>query len=384
MNKDIGIYIHTPFCTSKCYYCDFVSFPNMETSIERYIDSVCSEILQNAEILSEYNIATVYFGGGTPSYIDSKYILKIMDTLRLFFKPEYGEKREITIEINPGSITEDKLKDYVNSGINRVSIGLQSTYDEILKKIGRKHTFTDFENLLSLCKKVNISNISLDLIYPLPGLSLNMFNESLIKIMDMVSKYDIKHISIYNLEIHEGTKLEFLLKEGYETLVDEDEEMEMKRLIEKVLTKNCFLNYEISNFALKGYESKHNLNYWNQGEYLGFGVNSSSFFGGTRYTNTENLKTYIDSIENGTISIKEKDELDKLDLMKEYIILKFRLADGFNVDDFKKRYKVDINDLFKNEIDKLIELKLIVKDKNNIKLTEKGKDLANIVWQEFV
>lgn len=384
MNKKIGIYIHIPFCISKCYYCDFVSFTNTEENIiKKYIDTVCNEILQNTEILSEYEISSIYFGGGTPSYIDSKYIIKILDTLKLFLGKDISEV-ETTIEVNPNSASEEKLTSYFNNGINRISIGLQSTYDDILKKIGRQHTYADFLNTLKLCKKIGFKNLSADIIYPLPGLNLSRFKTSLNDIMKLKDEYNIKHVSIYNLELHEGTKLDFLIKQGYETLVDEDEEMQMKRLLENILENNGYINYEISNFAINGYESKHNLNYWNQGEYLGFGVNASSFIAGTRYTNTANLNDYMVSTNSGNVQIYQKEELDKLALMKEYVILKLRLKNGFNTDTFKTKFKVSVDSLFKSSIDKLVDLKLLQIDNKNIFLTQKGRDLANIVWEEFI
>ncbi len=407
MNEDISIYIHIPFCKSKCYYCDFISFENKEDKcISTYIDAVCNEILQKADILSQYNIKTIYLGGGTPSFIDSKYIEKIISTLNLFknnelkeydgYKVYDKEETEITIEINPGTITKEKIKAYKRAGINRVSLGLQTTHDETLKKIGRKHTFEEFENALKLCKEENITNISVDLIYPLPGLTLDMFKESVNKIIDLKDIYNIKHISIYNLEVYSKTKLAFLLNENYLTLPDEDEEYQMRLFLEKTLAKNKFEKYEISNFSLKGFESKHNLNYWNQGIYLGFGIAASSYISSTRYTNGNDIKKYIEVMSLNTPYIVAKEEMDKLDLMKEYIILKLRLKEGLNSLDFKNKFKVDLLDIFKIEIDKLIEQKLIIKIPNtdnnssmsianfNICLTNRGFEVANVVFRTFV
>ncbi len=202
MNKEIGIYIHIPFCVSKCYYCDFVSYTNENNMIESYINALCKEILDNADILSEYKIKSIYFGGGTPSFIDSKYIVKIMDILSMFSINDI----ETTIEINPNSITLEKLSAYASCGINRLSIGLQSTFDDILKKIGRAHKYCDFLDTLRLAKKVGFTNISIDLIYPLPELTLERFKESVNTVMSLKDEYNIKHISVYNLEIHENTK----------------------------------------------------------------------------------------------------------------------------------------------------------------------------------
>lgn len=392
MKQKIGIYIHIPFCISKCYYCNFISYVDKDKMVEDYINAVCMEILQNAEILSEYTISTIYFGGGTPSYIDSKYIKQIMETLNLF-KKENGFL-EVTIEVNPNSVTLDKLKDYKECGINRLSIGLQSTHDDILKIIGRKHTLSDFNNALKMCKEAKFDNISTDIIYPLPNLTLERFNDTLNYLMNIKDEYNIKHISIYNLEVHEGTKLDFLLKEGYINLVDEDIEYQMKEILEDTLKNNGFNKYEISNFCLDGFESKHNTNYWNQGMYLGFGVCSSSFFSSTRYKNTDSIEDYIKDINSNISPIVEKESMDLLDLMKEFIILKLRLKNGFSTLEFKKFGK-DIFDIFSDELKDLEKKELInIKKINNdfetdtacynISLTKRGCEVANFVWEKFI
>ena len=212
MNNDLGIYIHIPFCIKKCYYCDFVSFMNKEDMVEKYTYAICTEILQNADILSEHKVETIYIGGGTPSYIDAKYIKQILDTLYMVIDKEY--LKEVTIECNPNSITKEKIKVYKESGINRISIGLQSTHDDVLKTIGRVHNLKDFENALDIVNESEIDNISVDLIYPLPNLNFKRFKESVDYVIGLKDK-NVKHVSIYNLEVHENTKLDFLLKEGY-------------------------------------------------------------------------------------------------------------------------------------------------------------------------
>lgn len=380
MNKDIGIYIHIPFCKSRCYYCDFCSYSNKEDVIDKYIDAICKELLQNAEVFSQYNISTVYFGGGTPSYIDSKYIIKIMDIIKLFAT----DLKEVTIEINPGTVNIDKLKDYKLCGINRLSIGLQSTHNDVLKSIGRIHTFEDFIKTLDMANTCDFNNISLDLIYPLPNIDLSRFKESVDTVISLKDHYSIKHISIYNLELHENTKLDFLIKEGFLSLVDEEEEYEMKKYLESKLEENGFDRYEISNFALNGYQSKHNLNYWNQGEYIGIGVSAASFFTGSRYSNITNIDKYTQNVNNNNSIIAEKEDLDKLDLMKEYIILSLRLKDGINKIKFKKRFNTDIENVFKTEIEKLLKENLIQNDGEHIYLTYRGREVANIVWQNFI
>lgn len=380
MNKEIGIYIHIPFCKSRCYYCDFFSSVNKEDLIEAYIDALCKELIQNAEIFSEYNIKTIYFGGGTPSYIDSKYIAKIMDIINLFS----NNISEITIEINPGTVDTEKLKCYKEFNINRLSIGLQTIYDGTLKSIGRVHTYNDFLTTLYLAKKLEFNNISIDLIYPLPNINYSKFVKQIDEITKLKDKYDIKHISVYNLELHENTKLDFLIKEGFLTLCDEDEEYKMKEYMEEKLTESNFLKYEISNFAISGFESQHNLNYWRQGEYIGIGAGASSFFAGSRYTNINDIEKYIYNINNNISTICDKQDLDKLDLMKEFVILSLRLVKGMDKDKFLKKFNVNVNKIFKNEIEKLKKDKLIIEDSNSIFLTKRGMEVANIVWQEFV
>lgn len=383
MRENIGIYIHIPFCKKKCFYCDFVSYENKENLIQEYIDAVCLEILQNAEILSEYNISTIYFGGGTPSLIKAEYIEKILNTLKLFVTDE-KEIKEITIEINPNSASLDKLGKYYNLGINRLSIGLQSTHDKILRNIGRLHTFNDFKEVLKNANAVGFKNISVDLIYPLPGLNLSGFKETLNSMIKLKDEFNIKHISVYNLEVHENTRLDFLLKEGFVSLCNEDEEYKMREELNKRLQDNGFVKYEISNYAYPGFESKHNLCYWNQEKYIGFGVNASSFFNLKRYRNTSNIDKYIDGIKNNKNIVVETEELDKLSLMKEYIILKLRLSKGVEISEFKQKFGTDIFDIFNTEFNSLKKDNLVNITSKNISLTNRGEEVANIVWEMFV
>lgn len=383
MNNEIGIYIHIPFCISKCFYCDFTSYANRENMIEKYIYALCNEILAKAEILSEYKVTTIYIGGGTPSYIDSKYIKQIFDTLMLAINKE--DVKEITIEVNPNSVDEEKMRSYKEIGINRISIGLQSTYDTILKKIGRAHNLKDFEDTLELANKIGFKNISVDLIYPLPDLDLEKFKESVEYVINLKDK-NVKHISIYNLEVHENTKLAFLLKEGYVTLVDEDTEYEMYEYLRKRFEEEGYHRYEISNYAIDGYESKHNLRYWNQELYIGFGCGASSFFSGTRYSNIKNIEKYIENIETGNSIIDKEnyEELDLLALMKEYVMLSLRKIEGLDKKKFKAKYKKDIEEIFAEEIKELTDDKLIEEKQDKILLTKRGLEVANLVWEKFV
>ncbi len=376
--KDLGIYIHIPFCKSKCFYCDFYSKPECTSSnIEEYIDTICMELLANSELLQERNITTVYFGGGTPSLIDAKYITKILDLIRLF----NNSIEEITIEANPESLTKEKLTEYLEAGVNRLSLGLQSANNSTLKKIGRIATKEMFEKAYMDAVEAGFSNISTDVIIGLPDETLEDFKNTVEYILNLDK---IKHISAYSLEVHEGTKLDFLLNSGFLTLPDENTEREMKYMLDNMLKEHKFARYEISNYAKPKYESKHNTAYWEQQEYLGLGAAAASFVNSTRYTNIPDMDKYIEYMKQG-ISVKQDiEEMDLLDTMKEYIILKLRLTEGLNFNEFKLKFKKDVLDLYKVQIDKLVEEGLLEKDDVGIRLTYKGEDLANIVWQEFI
>lgn len=286
MKKDIGIYIHIPFCKSKCFYCDFLSFSNRSDLIEGYINSIIKEI-QNAD-LSRYNINTVYIGGGTPSILESRSIGRILDCINA------NKKAEITIEVNPGTINEEKINDYISFGINRISIGLQSTNNILLKQIGRIHSFEQFLDAYKLVKKVGIENINVDLMLGLPNQTLEILKKSLKDIILL----NPKHISIYSLILEEGTKLEEMINTNKLQMIDENEERKMYWETKRMLEYNGYIHYEISNFAKEGYVSKHNLDCWSQKEYLGFGVGAHSYVNGIRYSNLNNIDMYINHIGN--------------------------------------------------------------------------------------
>ena len=383
MKKDLSIYIHIPFCVSKCFYCDFISFSDCkEEIIDKYFKALVNEIMMNAEILSERDVKTIYIGGGTPSFANSKYIEMILNTI--YMLTDKSKIEEITIEVNPCSLTLEKAKKYFELGINRVSIGMQTIYNDILKIIGRRHTYQDFLNTLDILTSVGFKNISCDIIYPLPNLNLKDFKTEIYEVINLSKKYPLKHISIYNLELHPGSKLEFLLNEGYVKLCSEDEEYEMREYLNNKLECEGFINYEISNFSLKGYESKHNISYWNQDEYLGLGLNASSFINGSRYKNVDKLEDYILEIQNGNITKIDREDLDFLSLMKEYIILRLRLNDGIILKDFERKFNSSIYEYFTSEIEELKNNNLIEVNSTNIKLTNRGKEVANLVWEKFI
>ena len=369
--KEIGIYIHIPFCIKKCDYCDFISYCNKTDLIEEYVEKLKEEIkveLNNRD----YKVKTIYIGGGTPSSINSKYIVDILNTIK-----EKGnlENTEITIEVNPGTVTKQKLLDYKNVGINRLSTGLQETNNEILKEIGRIHTYEEFLETYNLARGIGFKNINVDLIIGLPKQSISNIKESLNKVLTL----NPEHISVYSLILEEGTKLYKKYEERKLELPDEELERNMYWYVKNTLENNGYIHYEISNFSKKGYESKHNSSCWKQEEYIGFGVAAHSYIDGIRYSNTESLEKYI----NKTVkNIHEKQTLE--DMQKEYMLLGLRKINGVSVQDFKNKFGENPIFIFRNELNRLVEEDLIEVDGDNIKLTNKGLDLANIVWEEFI
>ena len=290
--KKIGVYIHIPFCKQKCYYCDFISYANKEQYFDKYVQALITEMssfLDNNDV----EIETIYIGGGTPSIIDAKYIEKVMAKLQE--KNALITAKEITIEVNPGTVTEEKLKTYKKIGINRLSIGLQSTDNNILKTIGRIHSYEDFLNTYKLARNQGFGNINVDLMIGLPNQKISDIKSSLEEITELKPE----HISVYSLIVEENTPIEKMLNIGKLELPDEELERNMYWYVKNFLELNGYKHYEISNFAKEGYESKHNLDCWNQKEYIGFGVAAHSYINDVRYGNTENIDEYIKNCNNG-------------------------------------------------------------------------------------
>ncbi len=385
--KELGIYIHIPFCKQKCYYCDFVSFSNKERYIEKYVETVKREI--DSYDLSNYNITTIYIGGGTPSRIPSEKIQEILAKIKQKISENQTkwEDIEITIELNPGTVDEEKIKKYKEIGINRLSIGLQSTNNKLLKEIGRIHAFEDFKNTYNLVKKVGFENINVDLMIGLPNQTISDVKDSLNEIIIL----NPTHVSVYSLIVEENTKMEQLINSKELQLPDEELERQMYWYVKNTLELNGYNHYEISNFAKKGKESKHNLNCWEQKEYIGLGLAAYSYLNGVRYGNTSNIEKYINvqdffnrsELEESGIRIV--DEVQSLeDKRKEYMLLGLRKIEGVSIQNFKEKFVENPIFLFRKELEKLVNEELIAIDGDCIRLTNKGLDLANIVWEEFV
>lgn len=318
--KEIGLYVHIPFCKQKCYYCDFCSYANKLNMQEEYINSIIKEI-KNIKNKEEYLIKTIYIGGGTPSIIDSNKIEKIICEIRNDFK--LSKELEITIEVNPGTVTEKKLEKYKKCGINRLSIGLQSTNDKILKEIGRIHSYSDFEKTYELARKIGFKNINVDLMIGLPNQTIKDVEETLQKILEKSPE----HISVYSLIIEEGTVLQKKIDNKELNLPDDNIERTMYWKVKEVLEKNKYMQYEISNFSKPSHESKHNTDCWKQKEYIGIGIAAHSYLNSTRFSNTCNIEEYIKNIENKEYEknsiIHEKQDYNTM--MNEYMILGLRM-----------------------------------------------------------
>lgn len=382
MLNELGIYIHIPFCKQKCYYCDFVSYSNKCSEVKEYIESLKKEIEEFD--FSNYKVTSIYIGGGTPSYIDSIYIVEILSELKEKLKCNLIEFKdiEITIEVNPGTVDTKKLNDYKKSGINRLSIGLQSTKNDILKKIGRIHTYQEFLEIYKLAREIGFKNINIDLMIGIPGQKI----EDLKNTLQDIIKLEPEHISVYSLIIEENTPIEKMLENGEIKLPDEDLERNMYWYVKNTLELNGYNHYEISNFAKFGKESRHNLNCWNQEEYIGFGVAAHSYLNGIRFSNTINVEEYIQHLENNrkeeNIQIEESQSLE--DKKNEFMMLGFRKIQGVDIARFKEKFIDNPIFLYREKLNKLVEEGLIEVDLNHIKLTNKGIDLANLVFEEFV
>ena len=381
--KKLGIYIHIPFCKQKCFYCDFVSYANQDKYFQKYVQALNKEI-NNFIDNNEFEVQTIYIGGGTPSLIDAKYIEEI---LHIFEKRNLlKEAKEVTIEVNPGTVNEEKLRTYKNSGINRLSIGLQSTEDKILKQIGRIHCYDDFLNTYKMAREVGFKNINVDLMIGLPNQKISDVKNSLEKIIKLEPEPP-NHISVYSLIVEENTPIEKMLESGELELPDEELERNMYWYVKNFLELNGYKHYEISNFAKLGNESKHNLDCWNQKEYVGFGVAAHSYIDDVRYGNIGNVEEYIKNCENGEYEknkVIDEIENDIFSKEKEFMLIGLRKIDGVSIQDFKNKFGENPIFVFKDELNKLVDENLLIIDFDRIKLTNKGLDLANIVWENFV
>ena len=369
MNNYKGLYIHIPFCKKKCKYCDFISYTGREDIFDKYIEKLSDEALE----YKGSEIDTVFIGGGTPSLLSCEQLKKLTEIIITTFV--LSDDCEFTIEANPKTLDGDKLKTLKMCGINRISLGVQSFCDNELKVIGRIHDAKTAYNTVELIKEYGFDNFNLDLMMNLP----NQTKKSLSKTLETAISLNPSHISCYSLILEENTPLFEEYESGKFQASSDDYDRELYTLAKDILSQNGYEQYEISNFAKKGFKSRHNLKYWNCDEYIGLGVAAHSYLNGIRFYNTSEIDEYLNGFYH-----KEETSLSNEDEISEYIIMRLRLKDGIVASEFKKRFNVDFYESYKSLIDKFINTGFMKYENNSYKLTDKGFDVSNSIMCEFI
>ncbi len=374
--KSLGLYIHIPFCKQKCNYCDFYSRPCGDMS--EYINALCTHIEREGPQYKDYEITTIFIGGGTPSLLEANDIEKLCKTIKnsLNIAPSV----EFSIEANPGTLTKEKLKAYIKNGINRISIGLQSANEDELATLGRIHTLADFESSIALAKEVGFESINADIMYALPGQSL----EKLSKTLDYVSKFDLEHISAYCLKIEENTPF-YKQKESLE-IPSEDTEYEMYMYICSFLEEKGYMQYEISNFAKEGKECKHNLAYWLSYDYVGFGPSAHSFIDGKRYYYENDTEKYKKEATSVDFCIKKHyEDADEIEQgsMEEYTMLRLRLSRGIDLCEFEAKFGIPFEKAYPKILDYYKD-DYLVKENGRVHFTPKGFFVSNFILSSIL
>ena len=385
--KELSVYIHIPFCKRKCLYCDFLSAPSDRTERENYVKALLCEIKNESKHFRESIVTTIFFGGGTPSILTGGQVKLIVDQVRRCFP--VSSSAEITIEVNPGTITSKKLEMYRKAGVNRLSIGLQSTHNDELRALGRIHTFGQFLKTFESSRKMGFQNINVDLMSALPRQNMETYTDTLQKVLDL----NPEHISAYSLIIEEGTPFYEWYGENakpsnmHSPLPDEDTEREMYDATKRMLKEYEYHRYEISNYSKKGYECRHNLSYWTGKDYVGFGTGAASYFNDIRYSNLRDTKKYIEKMKEGGIdsSIKENIlHLSKKDKIEEYMFVGLRLCKGVSISNFQKQFGNSMNDIYGGILERLSDKKLLSFQGDYVRLTKRGMNLSNYVLAEFL
>ena len=372
--KKVALYIHIPFCKQKCLYCDFPSYSHKEELMEEYVEALSKELLENTK---EYKIESLFIGGGTPSYLSNENLKFLLDTIN---KLDFVENAEKTMECNPGTVNKEKLEIIFNGGINRISFGLQSTNNEILKKIGRIHTYEEFKENYILARKSGFQNINIDMMFGLPNQSLNIWLESLKEVVEL----NPEHISSYSLIIEEGTPFYSLYDKDLLDLPSEEEERAMYEKGRDFLESKGYNQYEISNYAKDNKECFHNKIYWQCKEYIGVGVSSSSYIDGKRIKNIDNIKKYIKNINENNSIIDEELENTEKDEIEEFMFMGLRMIKGIEEKEFENRFGKKVDELYKEIIEKHIKNGLLIRKDGRIFLSKKGIELSNIVMSDTI
>ena len=372
--KDISLYIHIPFCKLKCFYCDFPSYARIDYLRGDYVKALCKEIKEKN---ITHNIKSIFIGGGTPSYLSSEDLKVLLETINTL---NFDENIEFTIECNPGTVDKEKLIVMKEGGINRISMGLQAVQNSLLKEIGRIHSYKNFEDNFKLAREVGFDNINVDLMFGLPNQKVEEWKESL----ELVTSLGVDHISAYSLIVEEGTPFYKMWERDKLILPSEDDERDMYKITKEILTELGYHQYEISNYSKDGKDCFHNKVYWKLDEYIGLGSASSSYYEGKRIKHIENVAEYIERINNNQSVVQEIIENSKEDNMEEFMFMGLRLIDGIEIEEFNRRFSINLLDVYKESVDNNIKKGLLIIENGYIKLTEKGVELSNSVMSDFI
>ncbi|MCR4875451.1 MAG: radical SAM family heme chaperone HemW [Clostridia bacterium] len=375
--KKLGVYVHIPFCLSRCAYCDFISSVLTDDSqLNTYVEHIIKEIglLKESGVFSEREIDTIYFGGGTPSLLKSAYLRSILEAIRL---NKRAVSQEVTIEANPATIDYETLLTYKEAGINRISIGVQSLNDKTLKAIGRRHNAEQALEAIEIAEKTGLS-ISVDLMLGLPFQT----KEDIKFFIDEVLKHDVKHISTYMLSLEDGTKLKAQVEKNEIKVSSDDEKVELFDYASNLLKEKGFIRYEVSNFAKIGFEAKHNSKYWTRGEYIGIGLGAHSLISNERFYNKETFSEYYKDLDEGRLPHVIEATLDESEAEEEYIMLALRTNQGINLADYKAKFNKDFVESHKSGLD-LHKDQLNILN-NNISIKEEYLNVLNQIVIDLI
>lgn len=376
--KAIGVYIHIPFCERKCLYCDFNSGPASDSKKEEYIHALIKEIELYKEVLKNRKVQTLFIGGGTPSSVSPSLFEQLLQALHAVIN--FDSVEEFSIEANPGTISEEKLRLYQKYGVNRISFGVQSFNDHLLKRIGRLHNSFEAIESIKLAKKMGFNNINIDLMHNLP----EMKAIDLYKSIDIAVKLEVTHVSLYSLIFEEGTPLFREFEDKGLPLMNEELERDVFHQSLELLKINGYNRYEVSNFSTVNHECKHNLIYWRVDDYIGLGVSAHGKYMCTRYHNEDSIETYISRLTENTFPIIEKESLSFEDEAFEAIMLGLRLIDGINLETFYQRFNIDLEEKYRSVITNQISKGTLKIENGQLYLTTYGHDISNSVIIEFM
>lgn len=376
--KKIGLYLHFPFCEQKCRYCDFSSWAGKEKQMDAYLDALFQELDSHKGDNQDVEISSIFMGGGTPTLFHGELLVKTLEKCKEYF--DVLEDAEISIECNPGTVDKEKLSTLLEGGFNRLSLGLQAWQDHHLDFLGRIHRHKEFEDSVKWALEAGFTNISADLIFGIPGQSVEEWQESIEK----ATATGINHISAYSLKVEEDTVLYHWKAQGRFQEMDDEQERGLYHSGVHLLEERGFKQYEISNFAQAGYESRHNLNYWKNGEYIGFGCGAHSYYKSLRRANVQSVEEYIQRINVGHSVIASQEEIDNETEVFETLMLAFRLNEGINKQGFASRFGFSLTDKYANHIEELKKQGLVVEDEHSIRPTALGFDFENRIALTFL